>query len=179
MNFSIKSVLIKLTSFLIKNSLLNKAIYISIFAIFFFSAKLSANNKVHEHAHSKNEFGIAHSSIFFVKEKAFAYGAHLHYLRYFPESKFGLGLGYEKIFDEHNHNIAGIIFSYKPYEKLSLAVSPGIAFEEKFSELSFAVHFETTYELEFKHFHFGPVLGIAHDSKDLHLSLGVHLGYGF
>lgn len=137
------------------------------------------SNEPENHKHGKNEIGISNSTVYFVNEKTIAYGIHLHYLKNIPDTKFGIGLGFEKIFDEHNHNIASIMVVYKPIEQLNLSLSPGLAFEEKLTELSPAIHFESLYEFEFKHFHIGPVFSVAHDTKDLHFSLGVHLSFGF
>ena len=33
------------------------------------------------HEHHKNEIGIANSSVYFLKEKVFAYGLHIHYVK--------------------------------------------------------------------------------------------------
>ena len=40
------------------------------------------------HEHHKNEIGIANSSVYFLKEKVFAYGLHIHYVRNIPNSSF-------------------------------------------------------------------------------------------
>ena len=67
----------------------------------------------------KNEIGIANSPIYIIKEKEFAYGLHAHYIRGLKETKFGIGVGYERIFDEHKHNSIGVILSYAPIEHLA------------------------------------------------------------
>ena len=134
---------------------------------------------MHE-SHHKNEIGVANAPVYFVKEKIFSYGLHFHYVRTLGDSKFGLGLGFEQIFDEHKHKTFGPVFSYRPYEEWSLNVSPGLTFEEsQSSEMNFAIHIETSYEFEVKNFHFGPVLEFAYDPEDIHISLGLHIGYGF
>ncbi len=133
----------------------------------------------HSHEHHKNEIGIANSAVYFVKEKEFAYGLHLHYVRNIPKTKFGLGLGYERIFDEHGHNTIGIVAAYRPIENLNLQLSPGLAFEDNESEVGFALHFETSYEFEINNFHIGPSVEFAYDPEDIHISIGIHIGYGF
>lgn len=134
----------------------------------------------HEHDHHRNEIGIGNSPVYFTKEKTLAYGLHLHYIYNIPESKFGVGLGYERIFDEHKHNTIGVVGNYRPVDKVSLSLSPGVAFEgNTFSEPKFAIHFETAYEFEVKNFHLGPVFEVAYDQEDVHISLGVHVGVGF
>lgn len=61
-------------------------------------------------------------------------------------------------------------------------LSPGITFEDEegeSSETNFALHFETSYEFEVKNFHIGPVFEVAYDPEDYHISLGLHVGFGF
>ena len=138
------------------------------------------NHKTHSHDHHKNEIGIANAPVFFVKEKIFSYGVHLHYIRTIRKSKFGLGAGYERIFDAHGHNTFGLVTCYRPIDKLSLILSPGITFEdENPGNPDFALHAETSYEFEIKNFHLGPVFEFAYDPEDFHISLGLHIGYGF
>lgn len=132
------------------------------------------------HEHHKNEIGIANAPVYFVKEKEFAYGLHLHYVRTIGDSKFGLGLGVERIFDEHKHNTIGIVGSYRFTDAWSFNFSPGVTFEDNEGQtVNFAMHFETAYEFEFKDFHIGPVFEVAYDPEDYHISLGLHIGYGF
>ncbi|MCZ2101976.1 MAG: hypothetical protein LC107_10620 [Chitinophagales bacterium] len=131
------------------------------------------------HDHHENEIGLAVAPVYFTKEKSVALGMHLHYLRTIHHSKWGLGLGFEKIFDEHAHNIAGIIISYRPIHPLSFSISPGINVDNRFKNPEFAIHGEIAYEFEFGNFHLGPVLDLARDHEEIHISLGVHFGYGF
>jgi len=132
------------------------------------------------HHHHKNEFGIANALVYFVKEETFSYGLHLHYIRTISDSKFGLGAGFERIFDEHGHNTFGVIGSYRPIEPLTLILSPGLTVEDENSgEANFALHVEAAYEFEFKNIHLGPVIEFAYDPEDFHISLGIHIGYGF
>ena len=133
----------------------------------------------HDHGHH-NEIGIANAPVYFIKEKEVAYGLHFHYLHTINHSQFGIGLGYEQIFDEHQHRIIGLIGSYRPVDKLSINISPGVTFEgEDTSHMNFVLHLEATYEVEFHDFHLGPVFGFSYDPEDYHISLGVHVGYGF
>lgn len=133
----------------------------------------------HEHDHHRHEVGIGNSPVYFTGENGLAYGLHLHYIYNLPESKFGVGLGYERIFDEHKHNTIGVVGNYRPIDKVSLSLSPGLAFEEGSSAAKFALHFETAYEFEVRNFHLGPVFEVAYDQEDVHISLGVHVGLGF
>lgn len=131
----------------------------------------------HIHKHHQNEIGLVNSPVYFVKAKEFAYGLHIHYIRSLHESKFGIGMGYERIFDEHKHNTIGIIGSFRPIDQVTINLSPGITFEdEESSEINFAMHLEGSYDFEFHNFHIGPVLGFAYDPEDFHISLGLHIG---
>lgn len=147
-----------------------------------FSTKVlfAQHSEESEHSHHKNEIGIANSPVFLLKEKEFAYGLHLHYIRNIHHSKFGIGLGYERIFDDHKHNTIGIVGSYNPVDRVFVNISPGISFEDNaHSGVNFAFHLETTYDFEFKNFHLGPALEFAYGKEDYHISIGLHVGFGF
>ncbi len=104
---------------------------------------------------------------------------HLHYVYNFPDTKAGIGIGYERIFDEHKHNFIGVEFNYRPIHELTFNISPGISFESKEkAEKEFAVHFETVYEFEVGTFHIGPLLELAYHPENFHCSIGIHLGLG-
>jgi hypothetical protein len=154
---------------------------ILLLTLFLLSNSLFAQEKIihKNHDNHKNEIGIANSPVYFINEKQFNYGLHLHYIYNISKSKFGIGLGYERIFDEHEHSTFGMIGVYKPIEKLSLSLSPGLTYENEVTEPNFALHTEATYEFEINDFHFGPVLEFAYDKEDFHISLGIHCGIGF
>ena len=61
----------------------------------------------------------------------------------------------------------------------SINIAPGITSEGDESVTNFALHIESTYEFEVGNFHIGPVLEWAYDPEDVHISLGLHIGYGF
>lgn len=82
------------------------------------------------HSHYRNEVAMSNNLVFLGMDKEFSYGVHLHYLRNIGETKFGSGLGYERIFDEHGHNTISIAGSYRPFHELVLLLSPGITFED-------------------------------------------------
>lgn len=136
------------------------------------------DNNAHSHEQHKNEIGVAFSAAYFIKENVTAPEVHVHYVRNVSEF-YGIGLGYERIFDEHNHQTIGLIGSYKPIENLSFSISPGLSFEDNVPHSKFALHIETMYEFEVSFFHIGPALEFVYDSEDLHLSLGLHIGFGF
>lgn len=155
--------------------------YILFLGLFFSTKLLSAQHAEEpEHSHHKNEIGIANSPVYLIKDKEIAYAFHMHYIRSVGDSKFGVGLGYERIFDEHKHNTFGIVGSYSPIDRVLVNISPGISFEDNSSsDVHFAFHLETTYDFEFKNFHLGPILELAYDKEDYHISFGLHIGFGF
>ena len=85
----------------------------------------------------------------------------------------------KEYFDEHRHNTFGLVTTYRPIDRLNLNVSPGLTFEDGNSKVNFALHLETSYEFEINDFHIGPVLEFIYDPEDVHISLGLHVGYGF
>ena len=109
--------------------------------VFLFAVPLiaRAQDHVHEHEHEhvdihhshyRNEVAISNNLVFLGRDKEFAFGIHLHYLRNIGESKFAYGLGYERIFDEHGHNTISLAGSYRSFHELVFMLSPGITFEE-------------------------------------------------
>ena len=140
----------------------------------------TTNSIAHHHEHHHNEMGLGTALVIVPSEKEIAPGIHLHYLRKIKKSKFALGVGYEKIFDDHGHNVFSIVGNYELFNRLNLAFSPGVAFRnsEK-NNFAFVTHLETSYEFDLWDFHLGPMAAVSIGSGELHYSLGLHLGYGF
>lgn len=153
------------------------ALFTLLLSTFFTCFGIAQSSEDKEHDHHGPEIGLSNSLVYLINDKEFTYGLHVHFIHSIQHSRFGIGLGYEKIFDEHGHDTFVIDFSYRPIHALSLNVSPGIAFEDNFSERAFAIHFETSYEYEINRFHIGPALEFAVLPGDMHLSLGVHIGF--
>ncbi len=148
------------------------------------AALVGAQVNEHDHDsdqehHHKREIGIANMAVYFSGEKTYAYGLHLHFVQQISESAFGLGLGYERIFDDHQHQTVGIVAAFRPIDRLTISASPGLAFESEVSAGRFALHLEAVYEFELGDYHIGPLFEVAYDPEDVHLSLGLHIGYGF
>ena len=97
-----------------KRNIVYKAFLVILLVVF--TTHLYGQEEHHNHDHHKFEFGLANSSVYFVKEKEFAYGLHMHLVRNIEHTKFGFGLGYERIFDKHKHNTIGLVTSYNPFE---------------------------------------------------------------
>lgn len=152
-----------------------------VFVIFIFVMNLVGQETMDhdQHEHSTSEIGISSSGYYFIKSQEFSFGCHLHYVYYFPHSKFGVGAGYERIFDEHGHNTFGVIGTYSPIDSFIIAASPGLAFEDgSTSDINFAMHIEATYGFELGKIHIGPAFGYAITKEDQHLSVGLHIGFG-
>jgi len=160
-----------------------KYISLSILVLLFCSTKITAQSHEHDnhhHHHPRNEVGLGNYLAYIASEKEYGYGLHLHYLRTFEESKFGMGLGYEQIFGEHDHKTLGIVGAYRPISPLVLSLSPGILFPgRERSTMSIALHAEAVFEFEIDHFHLGPAIEYAYASNEFHISIGLHLAYGF
>lgn len=122
----------------------------------------AATPHAHGHDHRPNEIGVANSGVLFIGENAYSYGLHLHYIRTVRKSAFGVGLGFERIFDVHKHNTIGVVASYRVWNGLSLLLSPGITFEdEDVNAILPALHVEVAYELELAQLHIGPCGGVG------------------
>lgn len=155
-------------------------------AFIFISMSLAAQDHEHEHDHQHEhhynyELGISNGVVYNSTEKELAYGAHVHFIRTIGESKkLGIGIGYERIFDDHKHNALNIILHYRPVEHLSLNLAPGVIWlDSEKNSLKPAMHLEGLYEFELGRFHIGPIIGIGFNTEDLHTSLGLHLAIGF
>ena len=145
----------------------------------YFNTLAQSVEETEKHEHSKNEIGIAISPAYFLKEKVWTFAMHLHYTCIIPKTKFGIGASFERIALDPKHSTYGLVLAYYPIEKLSFTLSPGITYEDANAELFFAMHIETAYEFEIGNFHIGPAFEFAYDPNDYHLSLGIHIGYGF
>jgi hypothetical protein len=154
-------------------------IFLTIMSITGLYAQVDHDHEGHNHHDHKNEFAISNAPVWFMNEKELAYGAHLHYLRAIPNSRFSIGIAYERIFDEHGHNTIGLTSNYRVTEYLNFSLSPGLAFEDINGEPKPAIHFETSYDFPIGDFHIGPAFDFAWDTEDSHISLGLHIGYGF
>lgn len=139
------------------------------------------HNHGHQHPeHPRYEIGVGNYLSYLAGEQEIAYSLHVHFLRSFEESRFGFGLGYEHIFDEHVHRSLGIIGTYRLSPPLIFSLSPGILFPtEENQDVRFVLHSEAVYEFELNHFHIGPALGLATSFEESHFSIGLHFAYAF
>lgn len=148
-----------------------------------FSLNTFAQTEEHEceHHHSKFELGLSNGLVYNFTESEAAYGLHVHVVSSIGESdKFGMGIGYERIFDDHKHNALSLVLLYHPIEHVSINLAPGVTWLGSDSNtIKPALHLEGLYEFKIGKFHLGPLLGVAFNTEDLHASVGLHLAYGF
>jgi hypothetical protein len=99
-----------------------------ILILFLVSTSILKAQEEHDHSHNhihhhKNEIGVAISPVYFFGENEISSSLHLHYSHQLNDSKFAVGLGYERIFDENKHQTIGIVGSYRIIEPLSINLS--------------------------------------------------------
>lgn len=158
-----------------------KYFYLPFFIFFICLNAFGQEEHDHDHKHHehKNEIALATSYVRFISEDENTLGLHLHFIKNITEGGLGVGVGYERLFDEHGHNNISAVLNYRIREHLSVALAPGLTFEDEDTGLKPAIHFEFGYEWEFGDFHVGPMVEYAIDTEDNHLSLGIHVGIGF
>lgn len=154
---------------------------LSLLSLSVFAKKVIEISENHSHTHAREEIGIALSPVYNIGEEEWVYGMHFHYLYHlFANPKYAIGMGYEHLFDEHNHNFVGVIGSYAPIDHLVLSITPGLAFEGgDDGHTDFGCHFEVLYEFAIKSLHIGPVFEMAYEPEGSHIGAGLHIGYGF
>jgi hypothetical protein len=138
------------------------------------------NHSPHHHDHPANEIGLGNYLSYLAGEQEFAYSMHIHYLRSFEESRFGAGIGYEQIFDEHRHRSLTFVGAFRPAHPLVLSLAPGVLFgTQEHPGIRFTLHAEAVYEFEISHFHIGPALEFATTFDEYHIGVGLHVAYAF
>lgn len=147
--------------------------------LLFYNFSFSQENECSGHMHHHHdEIGISNGIVYNFSEKEIAYGLHVHFVKNIKHTIFGLGIGYEKIFDEHNHNNVSLILQFRPINRLTFNLGPGINIET-INEIHPALHIETSYDFCLKNFHIGPVIEYSISTEDKHISFGLHIGKGF
>lgn len=166
--------------------LLNNFSFLAGIFLFLSGPAILAQDHDHEHNHShhlnhsNNEIGLGNYISYLAGEKEFAYSMHIHYLRYFNESRLGAGMGYEHIFDEHGHSSFTVIGTYRLHFPLILSLAPGILFGNPENPAArFVLHSEAVYEFELGQFHLGPALEFATTLEEYHIGVGVHAAFAF
>jgi|SaaInlStandDraft_5_1057022.scaffolds.fasta_scaffold144480_2 hypothetical protein len=141
----------------------------------------SAFSQEEEGHFHKNELGISMAPVFFIPSEEVSFGLHAHYVKNIKSENFGIGLGAEYIFNEEKHQTYSVVFDYRLIGGLHVIAAPGVAIESELEkyEAVFAVHLETNYEFELKHFNLGPSFEFAWDPHDIHYNLGIHVAIPF
>ncbi len=98
----------------------------------------------------------------------------------FWNSLFGIGIAAEVVFDEHKHYVVSALIPVHPTRELTLFIAPGIMFIDKERiERRFAIHFGVEYEFELEKIFLAPEFEFAVAGDDVHIMLGIHIGFGF
>lgn len=135
-----------------------------------------ADTHAHEREHNHGfEIGFGPGLAYLSSEKEFVAGLHVHALAVLG-GPWSLGLGYEKLFDDHTHNTFNVVGQYRLAERWSASFAPGITFEG--DEILPSAHLETAYEFMLGPVHAGPSLEVAVDPDEVHITLGLHIGFG-
>ena len=145
-------------------------------------------NEEHDHKHDhfhKNELGISLSPTIYLNEGEVSLGAHMHYIHRIGDSRFGAGLGFEAVFDDHKHRTFSTVFQWSPTYRTHICVAPGfvIAEHEHMGDLEkeyhWACHFEVIREFHLGPIDIGPFFEWALEEEDQHIGIGVHVGIPF
>ncbi len=92
----------------------------------------------------------------------------------------GIGVGVEMVLDEHKHYVISLLLPIHPFDKLTFFASPGVMFIEKEEPgTRFAVHIGAEYEFDLGKYFLAPEFEAAFAGDDIHLMLGIHIGFGF
>lgn len=154
--------------------------------LLFYSVSALAQNPhnhgdhMHGDAH-KYHIGVGAATAYIKGEAGLLPAVHFHFIRQVGHNnRWGLGLGYEVIFDNHLHNGLNLLVNYHPLNQLSVNTGPGIILSEHkgHREVTPSFHTEVVYEFNLKRIHIGPMGGFGFDKEDTHFSLGVHVGFG-
>lgn len=132
----------------------------------------------HEHAHRHHELAIGSGPLWIPGENLWGIGTHVHGLLALSDW-MGAGLGYEWIASEHRHHSLYALMHFHPIHPLDINIGPGFTFpDEENPDYRFKVHAEVAAVFPLgERFHLGPSLDLGWGMDDLHLSLGVHLGW--
>lgn len=127
-----------------------------------------------------HEFGGGYDLVRINGEQTWTTGAHAHYAYMMGGGRYGVGAGFEMIFDEHKHKTIGAVIAYRPLYPMTVLLLTGATWDNiPFSEVRLAVQGEILYEWAWRNLHFGPSLRYSYDPDDTRYSLGVHIGAGF
>ncbi len=153
-----------------------------------FSSLLSlpamAEEDVHndaDHAHAAEiELGLSLGYAYLKEEDKHGTSIHLHINKGLADeglmSRVSIGLGVETIITDEQHYAAMVSVNIQPWDNLILSYAPGIEWAKHHTSWAseYANHFEATYIIENKDFHFGPVIGYSSTRDAQHFTAGIH-----
>lgn len=153
----------------------------------------SVFSQEHDHSHARNEIGISPGATYSPSHHNWGFGLHAHYFRTLGDhSPWALGVSLEQVYAHGAHWTVSAGAKYTLFDKLNLAIMPGVTFfkhedehaheegHEHTSKARFSVHLEVGYDLiHWKHFHLGPAIDYSWSNNDTHFMFGVHCAYGF
>ncbi len=119
------------------------------------------------------EVGIGSGLSFLEEEKSWVPAVHVHFVRQLHR-KFYTGVSFENIYDEHNHGVLSLVFSYR-ISNLSLSYMPGFYL---YGGSGLNHHLEVSYIFEYRRLHVGPFVSASY-GKENHYSAGLHIGFPF
>ena len=139
------------------------------------------NPQYEEH---RNHIGFLVGSVYNFNEDKVVLGLGAEYERVLPfwNGLVGLGLATELVFDEHRHYVLSLLIPFHPVGDLTVFAAPGLLIvdtEESGIEKRFAVHFGIEYEFELDKIFLAPEIELGFAGDDIHLMVGVHIGFGF
>ena len=129
-----------------------------------------------------NHLGLAIGPVHNLHEKSSFLGLGLEYERLLPvwNGSLGIGMAAEMVFDEHKHYVISLLTCFHPVRPLTLSLAPGVMFiDRNGSESRAAIHFGAEYEFEVGMVFLAPAAEIGFAGDDVHLMLGLHIGFGF
>ena len=141
-------------------------------------AQNGKHHEAYDHHHRHHELAASAGVVYFPGEKSWGFGTHLHGILGVTDW-MGIGPGYELIVGEHIHHTVSGLFHFHPLHPLDINVGPGLVFpDEETDRFRFKLHLELAAVFEMgEHFHLGPSLDAGIGKDDLHLTLGIHIGY--
>jgi hypothetical protein len=136
----------------------------------------------HEHEEHSHHIGFLIGSVYNLTEEKFILGLGFEYEYVLPfwGRLFGIGFACEAVFDEHKHYVFSLLVPVHLTRELTLFAAPGIMLiDREGTERRFSIHFGAEYEFDMKKFFLAPEFEIAFAGDDVHIMLGIHIGFGF
>ena len=128
----------------------------------------------------KNEIAMSTGPFYSIGEGSVLYGLMIQYIRKIRNSRFGLGLGYEKLWDRNKHSTVGLVGVCRPVENLAISALVGVTYlSQPESNSTFGVHTEIAYRVQWKYLLVGPFSELGYSNKSAHVSIGIKAGLKF